>query len=113
MEKDFYAVIIVNLFLGVDIVFVSSIKNFQEETGICYACEAKFDRAARKIQKWFRRHLIAIRVHYIAISQRSNEIQKRWAAETIVAFFKMIQAKRYVRDIRRRIAREKFLKRFD
>lgn len=81
-------------------------KEFNEETAICYACEAVRDRAARRIQRWWHHCLLKIRLKRICYSRENS-------ANKIKSFLKMVVAKRKVRDLRRKRARERFLDRFD
>lgn len=70
-------------------------KDFYNDTQICYACEASEDKSARKIQRWFKTQLIKIRLRQLVVQHQNNEAKKK------------------SRDLQRKYAREKFLRRFD
>lgn len=72
----------------------------------CFACFARFDRAARRIQRWYKRCAERQRL------RRAIQMRKK-AASIVISVLKMARAKRILRDLRRKRARENFLKRFE
>lgn len=81
-------------------------KELQAETTLCYACEAMQDRAARQIQRWYKKRLMRRKMS-------TSVMIHVYAAEKIKSFLKIVVAKKKLRNLKRLQAKEKFLRRFE